>query len=75
MSAKLRTPCEMLLGTMARAYESQCGPIESEFFELGGNATLCKATIFCARIVETPCGLPDAAQLTRPTPSLVLGQQ
>ena len=23
------------------------------------------------RIVETPCGLPDAAQLTRPTPSLV----
>ena len=45
MSAKLRTPCEMLLGTMARAYESQCGPIESEFFELGGNATLCKATV------------------------------
>ena len=24
-----------------------------------------------ARIVETPSGLPDAAQLTRPTPSLV----
>ena len=46
MSATLRTPCEMLPGTMARAYESQCGPIESEFFELGGNATLRKATVF-----------------------------
>ena len=36
----------MLLGTIARTYESLCGPIESEFFELGGNATLCKATVF-----------------------------
>ena len=43
MSAKLRTTCEMLPGTMATEVESQCGPIESEFFELGGNATVCKA--------------------------------
>eukprot|EP01048_Picozoa_sp_COSAG05_P013959 COSAG05_NODE_1536_length_4611_cov_7.236093_4_plen_66_part_00 len=45
MSPHFRTTCEMLSDIMASAPESQCGPFESEFFELGGNATLCKATV------------------------------